>query len=437
MRVQKVIAVAMQIGLLAGVCTAFAKPSNDAKEESIAMTVQHALKKQKKIKAPLVEQYLIDGRLADGNAAMQEHLKAHPSDESARFGLGMLQFIQAIEHLSQDLFRYGLRNPDRHGLPILRLSVPENPNPKTLSYEQARQIIDEFRKNLLEAEATMAPISDPDIKLPIRFGLIKLDLNGDGNAGDNETLWKLYSKISRNTGVDEEKAKAFSITFDRGDVHWLRGYCHLLSSICEIYLAHDSRETFECTGHLFFSKVESPYKFLAKGKHVRRLGSSEIEILDLIALIHLISWNVVEPQRMEAALHHLEAVVAQSRESWKFILAETDDDNEWLPNPNQTGVIPNVKVTREMIDKWQDGMTEIEQLLSGKLLIPFWREENGRGINVRKVFLQPHKLDLVLWVQGPAAAPFLEDGPKTKASTWRQVQEPFGNNFPGFAFWFN
>ena len=38
-----------------------------------------------------------------------------------------------------------------------------------------------------------------------------------------------------------------------------------------------------------------------------------------------------EPERMKASLAHLEAMVAQGKEMWKYILARTDDDNVWIP----------------------------------------------------------------------------------------------------------
>jgi hypothetical protein len=140
---------------------------------------------------------------------------------------------------------------------------------------------------------------------------------------------------------------------------------------------------------------------------------------------------------MEAALHHLEAVVAQSNESWKWILSETDDDHEWLPNPNQTGVIPNVRVTSEMVEAWQNLMGQAGKVLAGEVLIPFWRGGDGRGVNVRRVFLEPRTLDVVLWVQGPAAAPYLQQGQLTEPGTVDRMRRAFGSNFPGFALWFN
>jgi hypothetical protein len=389
--------------------------------------------------APLVEKYLVEGKLQAGEAALLDELKRHPHDDQLRFGLGTLQFLRAIEHLGQQLNQYGVRksvSTDLNFVPIVRLPVPSNPRPVVLTYEHARGIILNFLDDLTKAQGTLAAITDANVKLPLHFGMIRLDLNGDGTVSEDESLWKVYAGINGHRNMSAQSAKEFYISFDRGDVHWLRGYCHLLMSFCEFYLAHDTRETFNCTAHVFFPKVDSPYAFLNRSKYGRE-DREFTEILDLVALVHTIRWPVVEPARMEAALHHLEAVVAQSKESWKWIMSETDDDREWLPNPRQTGVIPDVHVTEEMVAAWSNLMDQTGKVLAGERLVPFWRGDDGRGINVRKVFTEPRTLDLVLWVQGSAAAPYLETGKKTSVGTWRQLQMAFGDQFPGFAIWFN
>jgi hypothetical protein len=139
---------------------------------------------------------------------------------------------------------------------------------------------------------------------------------------------------------------------------------------------------------------------------------------------------------MQAALTHLERMLALSRESWKFILAETDDDHEWLPNPKQTGVLGR-PVSQAMIDSWLEFVGEMESLLAGKRLIPFWRGDEKRGVNLRRVFTEPRTLDLVLWAQGTAATPYLEEGPVTKKEIWTRLERVFQGEFIGFAIWFN
>lgn len=423
-------------------CSALAEPEKQSafKNKELTMSLSTAQESAKsKVSRPMVEPFLIEGRLSQGEKDLRSHLSKRPKDDQARFGLGMLLFIQAVEGLLQDLFRWGAFNHASRelGLPLLQLKLPNNPRAKELSYESLRKSIQNFHDKLESSEEVLKEIDSPSVELPIHFGQIKLDLTGDGKAGEQERLWRLYASISANNGISQEKAEDFEICFDRGDVHWLAGYCHLLMAFCQIYLAYDSKEMFDSTAHLIFPRVKSKYDFLTKGRHVKKLGRTEFDLVDLIAFIHLISWDLREPARMESALHHFESMTKQSKEMWKWIMSEEDDNKEWIPNPRQTGVIPNVKVTEEMVASWLDLMDKINQLLAGKLLIAFWRGEEGRGVNLRRVFLEPQKLDLVLWVQGTAAAPYLEEGPCTKIETWRNLQSAFGRQFPGFAIFFN
>jgi hypothetical protein len=153
--------------------------------------------------------------------------------------------------------------------------------------------------------------------------------------------------------------------------------------------------------------------------------------------VHLINFPLAAPERMNAAVGHLEAMVARSRRSWELILAETDDDHEWIPSPKQTGVIPNVQVTAEMVQGWQSFLGEADAILKGNKLIPFWRGKEKQGINLRRVFTKPQRFDLVLWVQGTAAAPYLEEGTTTDPEVWERLLRVFGGEFIGFALWFN
>ena len=111
-------------------------------------------------KTPMVEDYLKKGQLAEGEAALIARLKESPRDEEARASLGAVQFLRAVERLSQALYRYGYRNRaagvKELDLPLLRLPVPRNLKPQPLSYLQAREILKEFVSDLEKAEATLA-----------------------------------------------------------------------------------------------------------------------------------------------------------------------------------------------------------------------------------------------------------------------------------------
>ena len=133
-----------------------------------------------KDRSPGIEKYLQAGQLADGEAAMSAQLQKNPKDDVARFSLGVVQLAAGVERVTQSLYRYGVQSNALTGfLPILRLPVPANPNPEPIKYEDTRQILQTFIDDLAKVEATLEPIQDKNVKLPLRFGLIRLDINGD------------------------------------------------------------------------------------------------------------------------------------------------------------------------------------------------------------------------------------------------------------------
>ncbi len=370
----------------------------------------------------------------------------------AAFALGISRFLMAVEGLGQDLYKFGFK-PGRH-MGVMSLVIGLNPNPKTLTYKDLRLSIERFLARLAQSLQALDMI-DGDVKLRLHFGKIRLDLNGDGVRERSETLWRVYSRLMRQDESQlEAPSERFEIAFDRADVHWLKGYCHLLSGICQTLLAYDSSSSFNLAAPLFFSKTDLP---------TAQFGDPDI--LDLVGLVHTISWplttveyennihaqdSVAGTERLRLAHEHFLAVVAESRISWQYSRAEVDNDCEWLPNAKQTGVIPGVKVSDEMIDTWMSIMSEGEAVLLGKKLIPFWRDykeqtkaairgeaETGYGINIKRFFLEPRKFDFVLFVQGSDALPCIEHGRLSRGRQWRRWMSEFGPNFPGFAAWFN
>jgi hypothetical protein len=391
---------------------------------------------------PVIERFLIEGKLAEGEKALAEGLEARPDDSQARFSLGTVRFLRAVERMIQSFHRHGLRTSLLgNAIPFARLPIPDNLDPAPITYPDLRAILERWTVDLAAAEATLARVNDDHVKLPLHFGEIRLDLDGDGDgkADPEETLWKLYVQLNRAAAnqVTAEASRDFLITFDRGDVAWLRGYCHLLMAFGDVYLAHDGKELFDHTAPLFFPRAETSFPFLRRipGRPAR--GFEFDDIADAVAMVHLVRLPVNDPKRMRSVLEHLEAMLDLSRESWKFILAETDDDHEWVPNPKQKSVMPGGEVTTPMVDGWLAFLEEARSILKGKKLIPFWREAAGRGINLRRVFTEPRTMDLVLWVQGTGAAPYLEAGELTSIETWSRLQRVFRGEFIGFALWFN
>ena len=393
--------------------------------------------------APLAERYLLEGDLTGGEKAIQERLKAVPQDDEARFGLGMVQFLQSWEHLGTTLYKYGART-DRLSFggfaggqwSAIPGAPDANPTPQRISHEAFREIIKTFVADINRAEGTLAEVKDANVKLPLAVGLIKVDL-----FGRKKPISAAMMLQSPEFGsLPPEQVAGFVIAFDRGDAVWLRGYCHLLAAWGEVLLAVDTKEWLQRCGHLIFRDVETPHDFLrdygADEENIWGNGNWRF-ISDAISWLHLsLRLPMQEPERMKTALAHLQSTLACSQEMWTHFQAETDDDREWIPNPKQSGVV-GVPVTQEMVDLWLETVEEAKLVLEGKKLIPFWRGKATRGVNLRRVFTEPSTFDLVLWVQGTAATPYLEEGELTRPETWRDINRAFGGQFLGFGLWFN
>lgn len=388
--------------------------------------------------APLPDPYLTSGKLAEGEKVFNDYLKNNSKDDKARFGLGVIQFMRGTERLMQSLYRYGMiQNPLGGSIPFVRLPIPKNPKPETLTYDGLQQIFQTWIDDLATVRTTLAPIQDQNVKLALRLGLIRLDFDGNGKSDDKEMLWQVFNAVT-GARVTEKEAQQFLIAFDKGDALWLQGYTHVLGAVSEFLRAYDSRELFAACAHLFFQDVATPHKFLlpTRKKSPEDYNFSFFEALDLVSAVHLAKFPLVEPQRMTTILNHMKSVISLSRESWKSILAETDNDREWIPNPKQLSVIPQARVTDEMVKSWLSSLNEITMILDGKKNLPFWRDEK-MSIDFARIFTEPRAFDLISWVQGTAATPYLEKGTVTDVNVWNQMVSAFGSNLFNFVVWFN
>jgi len=124
------------------------------------------------------------------------------------------------------------------------------------------------------------------VRLPINLRTTRLDLDGNGTSiylfvGEAD-----LAPLAAGRPQQRGEFQLNWVVFDGGDVHWLRGYCHLLMAIGDIALAYDWKELFERTGHLMYPRVESPYQFLRdEARHKQPRSFDPTEILDSIAAI--------------------------------------------------------------------------------------------------------------------------------------------------------
>lgn len=397
--------------------------------------------------AEVLNSHLTSGRLGEAVKALTAATARDPASAEARMALGFAQFAAAVERLGQSLHRYGLMSASAPYLPVLRMPVPENPKPERLDYQKMRAVYVQLLADLAAVDQTLARMPAGEPKLVIDLFAIRLDLNGDGRISDDERLGNIVialgmgprgAMVPRPGGsAPPAEAAEWVVAFDRADALWLRGYSRLLSAFVEFVLAHDWHETYDATAHLFFAgAVDASNPMSLPDADGGMMGREGRQIADYVAFLHLARWPVVEPERMKAVRTHLKAVVALSRETWAAVLAETDDDREWLPAPHQKNrAVTALAVGEEQVKGWLAALDEFDAVLDGRKLVPHWRHQ--LGFDLRQVLEEPRPFDVVLWLTGHAARPYLKSGEMISQATWRQWQRIFSGNFLAYAFWFN
>lgn len=396
------------------------------------------------------ERLMSRGQLSAAQVYFDQALRQSPDDSQARLGLGLTQFLQALEFLGQANHRFGiLDNPLVRRLPLARLPVPENREADLVTYEDLRSAIAEFSQRLALSEQTLAQVNTVQVQPFLVYpGRIQLDLDGNGALVEEETFWRILAIA--NPQVTQPEGESFAIGFDGADVHWLRGYEHFLMAFCQTVLAYDERQLFERCGHLLFPRIRSPYDVSREPPRDPE-GFDFRQIADAVAAIHLFQFPLEDPKKLTSAHEHLLTMIRESRQCWERAQAETDDHHEWIPNAKQKSVM-GIAMQPEWITGWSDVLDELESLLEGRKLVPYWREytgdllgfgpareipERGRGINLKKFFLEPRDFDLILAVQGTGVEPYLEEGALSTPQTWNRLTDVFQGQFFGFAVWFN
>ncbi|MBI1248265.1 hypothetical protein GC197_10565 [bacterium] len=396
-----------------------------------------------------IESFFIEGKYVEGTRAMEDRIHIRGNDAEASYALGMMQFLQAFELLNQNMYRHGLQAPNGQfalvqlvtgplpGVSVQRLPVAHNPQAQPITYDRWRMILEQFVRDMKTVEETLSQHQQhPTLNLPV--WQIRLDLDGDGITKPDETFARLYFQFFAGMRPQQipkptPEMEGFTIQFDQTDVYWLIAYTHTIRSALQLYLAYDSQELFDSIAHHVFSGNPTPPQFDRKVLSFPQtggLGNADI-FADLILVVHQMRFRLIDPDRTKAARVHLLTAIKHSRLMWDAAERETDDRNEWIPNARQRQVT-GLNVTDERIKAWRLFLDEAEEVLEGKKLVSHWRSADGRGINIKRVLTEPRDFDLLAWVHGAAAVPYLESGPIVTPERQREILQPFGGNFGTF-----
>lgn len=363
----------------------------------------------------------------------------------AVFARAVGETLVAVEEMGREFYALGLSIKSRDlPVPFLRLPLPDNPEPRAATAADVRRILDVFHGRMAAIDARLASIEGREFKAVIPLGEAGFDFVGKDAPGDRVEFGPFFRAIAGRgravAAADPANAPAeapFTVAFDQTDALWLRAYTHLLRGLADVMLAHDGGELFEATAQLYFAKADTALARALAARKANPKGGEGDNIADLIATLHGLNLRVAEPERAARARVELLEMIRLSRATLASAAAETDNDREWLPSPAQASAF-GLALTAEQGKAWEGVLAEIEALLNGEKLLPHWRfPGEGRGINLKRLIEESRRTDLVGYVQGAAAVPFLETGPTTSRAAWRELMRVFGGNFLGYALWIN
>ena len=353
-----------------------------------------------------------------------------------KFALGAVRFLRGIEKTLQLRYRHNavLRDFD---LPVLRLTVPPNPNPEPFYYGLIADLFERVDQDMDFAREALFGIGEgDDVGLVVDLAGVWFDINSNDTRDAGESLFEIGVDVlgvglgSQDSGTLPQSLK---IRFDTADAAWLRAYTHVLSGVSDLVIAFDPTE-------MIAKVADANQKLRAiKGENFAErfsfLSSQEANV-DMFAMVYGAINVIPDATLTRSARQHFLAMVNENRDFWRQVPLETDNDMEWLPNDTQTSAF-GVDLPAGTSEIWLSVLNDGEAVLRGELLIPHWRTEPGGGINLAKLMDNPVQVDIVTWVHGYGLLPAMESGPLASTDSLRDFDRMFGGDAALFAFWLN
>jgi len=390
--------------------------------------------------SPAVAQNPSDLNLTFGTATLEATeasltIKENPT-KSERFALGMVHFLRGIEQGLQLRYRHDATLDD-FDLPVLRLTVPRNPDPEPFYPALITDLFKRVHTNMDLARHALFDLGDSDdIGVVVDLADVWFDINSNGLRNEGEGLFDIgLDTLGAGIGQldNNDLPTRLVVRFDTADAAWLRAYTHVLSGISNLIVAFDPTEMIttiaDANAQMSVIKGEEPsprFSFLA----------SQDVFVDIFAMTYGAINVVPKAEFTRAARWHFLEMVQENRNFWRQVPRETDNDREWLPNDNQTSAF-GVDLPAGTAETWLAILKDGEAVLKGELLVPHWRTEPGGGINIAKLMENPIEVDLVTWIHGYGLLPVMESGPLATNNNLREFDSMFGGDAGLFAFWLN
>ena len=378
----------------------------------------------------------VSATIADsGLAATEAALRASAQpDATSRFALGGVRFLRAVEKTLQLRYRHNATF-DGLGIPVLRLPLPPNPNAQPVYPALITDLFATLETDMDAAREALDGI-EGGVSLPVDLAALWFDINEnatrDAGEGVFEVAASALAQRPDQAGLGGT-SQSVTVRFDTADAAWLRAYTHLLSGVSNLVIAFDPTDVIAEIG----ASVEAMEKLRGPGRADRySFLRDQEQFVDLFAIAYGAINRVPDAARTVAARDHLLAMVSENRKFWQAAGAETDNDQEWIPNATQVSAL-GFALPEDTSSVWLDVLGDAEAVLKGDLLVGHWRIEPGGGVNVARLLEDPVAVDIVTWIQGNGLLKYMESGPLVSNENLRRFERMFGGDALLFMVWLN
>ena len=356
---------------------------------------------------------------SEGLAKTEAALLAQtPSDASQKMALGAVRFLRGIEKTLQLRWQYDAQIYDLD-IPILRLPVARNPQPKPFDPAMISALFSELEKDMAASRDALEGIGEnDDAVMELNLRDIWFDVNMNGTRDDDEELMIIGANTflpSRGFNDDTGMPISLSVRFDRADVDWLIAYTELLSGASEIVAAFDPTQAIKTVQDADQKMADLLGTTIPDSGMDMQFGGW----VDQFSMLYGAISVKPDPAHTKAARDHWLKMIAANRSFWKRVARETDNDREWIPNDQQNSAL-GMELPAGTGASWLGVLDDMEKVLNGELLVPFWRITPAGGVNVRHLLEEPPKVDIVGWVQGWGLVDYMQRGPQVSAESLRR-----------------
>ncbi len=192
--------------------------------------------------------------------------------------------------------------------------------------------LDRADKRLVEVDSALATAqTDPDFSLELCLACWEVDWNRNGEIDDRDRhLLEIEKNGEGQELAEDDPRRRPTFRFDVADVAWLRAMVNFQRAVLSVAGAYDPNLTFAS---------RNQEKLLLKLR---------------------------DPQKMLAARDLVLEGLVQATLCRQLVLAEVDDDREWLPNTHQKSHAMPLPVDDALFETWAGVLGDLEKLFKGQ-----------------------------------------------------------------------